>query len=524
MRPLFLFAALNIAVPALLAVPAEEAPSAVDLFSAQATSLQKENLLVKPVTADEVKKLVNAGQKISLADTVPVALKQNLGLLVTQTEHERVRESLEIADAQFDPTLTASSTYNNTGTPYLRSQSRGTYGHSWNNEIALNKKFQTGTTATIYSGFNRQYNTGTFVDPDSRASVGIEIAQPLLKGFGSEINLAAVARAQKNIDQSALNLRENTLDLIYNTEVAYWNLSANYALIFARLSSLRYAELVLEQTKKKRTLKSATKEDILRAEADVASRRVSLVSARQSVQDADDALRKILGQTGSESLEVYQVSSLLDDAGTPMPEFQSWIRQVRAFDIESRIRELEREKADIDIDVARDNDRANLDLILGAEASGRESSPRYAVGGVADRTGYNLSAGLRLSMPVGFRASRAALRQAVRSRESATLAIAQAEQSAMFNARAAWRAEEAARERLDAAKKSLSMQHEAFEAQIAKYNVGACSLTDVISAQDSLDSARLALIQAAYDVAVTRSKVHRLDGRILSDYGFIWQE
>lgn len=127
-------------------------------------------------------------------------------------------------------------------------------------------------------------------------------------------------------------------------------------------------------------------------------------------------------------------------------------------------------------------------------------------------------------MPIGFRAEKAALRQAQRSRESAQISIAQAEQNAMFSARAAWRSDEAARERLDASKTSFRMQYEAFEAQIAKYDVGACSITDVLSAQDNLDSARLDLIQAAYDVATARAKIHRLDGRILSDYGYIWEE
>lgn len=498
--------------------------AADDFLNFQTKKFENKSILAQPVSADEVKKLVRAGTKIELAETIPLALKKNLGLSISRTNHAGTQESLEIAKADFDPTVSVSSNYTNTGTPYLRNQNHGSSTQSWTNEVAVSKKFKTGTEAKVYADFNRQYNVGTEPDPASGAAVGVEISQPLLKNFGSEINLASVVRAQKNITQSSLDLRKTTLDLIHDTELAYWNLSASYALVFARLSSLRYAEFVLEQAKKKRSLKSATKEEVLRAEADVASRRVSLVSAKQSVQDADDALRKLLGQDGTGTFEVYEVAALLNDIQSEMPEFQTWIKQVRAFDIDAQIKQLEREKAELDIKIAENNDKPSLDLVLGAEASGRESSPHYAVGGIVDRSGYNLSAGVRFSMPIGFRAEKAALRQAQRSRESAQISIAQAEQNAMFSARAAWRSEEAARERLDASKTSFRMQYEAFEAQIAKYDVGACSITDVLSAQDNLDSARLDLIQAAYDVATARAKIHRLDGRILSDYGYIWEE
>ena len=47
-------------------------------------------------------------------------------------------------------------------------------------------------------------------------------------------------------------------------------------------------------------------------------------------------------------------------------------------------------------------------------------------------------------------------------------------------------------------------------------------MTDVLSAQDSLDTARLDLIQAALDVVISRAKILRLDGRILQENGFSW--
>ena len=68
------------------------------------------------------------------------------------------------------------------------------------------------------------------------------------------------------------------------------------------------------------------------------------------------------------------------------------------------------------------------------------------------------------------------------------------------------------------------MQQEAYEGQVARYGVGRATMTDVLSAQDSLDTARLDLIQAALDMVTSRAKILRLDGRILEENGFSWNE
>lgn len=486
---------------------------------------ERRRLRLREVSDEDIRKVVRVGKALSLRDAVPMALRENLGIAIARTDKAIMAETPEIQEALFDPEFSFSSVYGNTGNPYWEGQrSKGTSSQSWANRAELSKRFSYGTEATLYGNFNRNYNTTTGASPASGTAFGLEVVQPLMSGFGEEINLAPLVKARKNVAQSALSLRKDTLDLIYEAEVAYWNLSASYALVGARLSSVRYAELLLEQAKERRALKDATKEDVLQAEADLASRRVNLVAARQVVEDRDDALRKLLGEYGETLDGVYEVAKLSADVPEETLAFGDWIVRVREFDIDARIRELEHEKAELDYRVAEDIDRPSLDLVLGAEASGSESSPAKSVSGIVDRTGYDLSAGIQFSVPIGFRQAKAQLRQAALKRGNAKLAVAQAIQDAMFAARSAWRAAEASRERLDSAKLALKMQREAYEGQIARYGVGRATMTDVLSAQDSLDTARLDLIQAALDVVISRAKILRLDGRILQENGFSWNE
>lgn len=485
------------------------------------------------ITAADVAKVVRPGTMLTLNNAIPQALRENLGIATQRVEKSVVEETPVIAEAAFDPKFSFSSNYSTTGsTPYWKSTTNRPSSQSWNNTVELSKKFSYGTEATLYGNFNRGYNlnSGPYA-VDSAVSAGVSISQPLMQGYGEKVNLAPLVKARQNVLKSGLSLRKETLDLIYDTEVAYWNLSASYALVSARLSSLRHAESVLEQVKKKRSLKTgraATLEDVLQAEAEVASRRVSLVSARQSVENCDDAIRKLLGEKGDEDEAfVYRVSELSETAeNEDVRSFGEWIRAVRSFDIDLQIMEIEREQAALNRAVAEDADRPALDLIFGAEVGGRERSPVDAFrGAIGDhRHGYDLSAGIRFSVPIGFRASEAELRQAIKRQRNVEIETAQALQNAMFEARSAWRSLEAARERLSAAQVAFKMQTESFNGQRARYSLGEATLTDVLSSQNSLDTARLEMIQAQLDVAVARAKTARLDGRILSDNGFSWEE
>lgn len=483
------------------------------------------------ITSEDIDKIVHSGTMLNLREAVPVALKNNLGIAVSRIEKSVVEDTPDIAEAAFDPTFSFESTYDTTGsTPYWRQENSSRMSNqSWNNSAEISKKFSYGTEVSVYGRFNRGYNLNgaNSYTADSSVAAGLNITQPLLKGFGETVNLAPLVIARQNVLKSELSLRKTTLDLIYETEVAYWNLSASYALVSARLSSLRYAENVLEQTQKKRALKDATLEEVLQAEAEVASRRVNLVSARQAVENCDDALRKLLGEKGDEAEPIaYRVESLSQTAeNLETRSFGEWISAVRAFDIDLQIQEVNRKQAALNREVAENADKPSLNLIFGAETSGSESSPLDAFRGAAgnDRRGYDLSAGIRFSVPIGFRQSEAELRQAMKRQRSVEIETAQALQNAMFDARSAWRALEAARERLAAAQIALKMQKESFNGQRARYSAGTATLTDVLSSQDSLDAARLDEIQAQLDVAVARAKAERLDGRILSKNGFKWE-
>ncbi|MDR2981903.1 MAG: TolC family protein [Puniceicoccales bacterium] len=463
---------------------------------------------------------------LSLREVADKALLRNLGIAVNRIDTDIVADSIDIAESVFDPTFTAETGWRRSlsAKPTDYSVSRS-INDTWDSSLGISKKFSTGGTVSLATSLGTDWTnpSGIYMSPDNAVAFSIEGRQPLLSGAGRTVNLAPIAQARQNLTKSKLNLRKAVLDLLRDVEVAYWTLSANHALLQLRLSNLESAEALLKQAQARKVAGDGLKQDVLQAEADVASQRVAIINARQSIADAEDNLRLLLSEMNQVDPAPLATVELPQTAPESMPAFARWIPKVRSFDIDAQVRSIEIEQADLDVLVADNADQPSLDLIAGASALGRDRTVGNAYTGVFTRSGYGLNAGVELSIPLGFRESEARLRQARKAREQAFLLQVTTQQQTMFNARSAWRALETSRDRLAATQATVSLKREAYDGERAKYAVGASTMSDVLVAKASFDAAELSNLQSMLDCVVAAAAVARLDGTILSNLGFSWE-
>lgn len=463
---------------------------------------------------------------LTLREAVDLALLRNLGIGVQRVETSVVAETVEIAEAPFDPVLSARSEWQRRLAPRVDGYTNNrAIGDGWENAVSVEKKLSTGGTVNLGGTMDTGWlnPSGTSLDPDNTSGISVSARQPLLSGAGREVNLAPIVQARQNLTKSRLNLRREVLDLLRDTEEAYWTLAAGHALLRLRESSLGSAKHLLEEAKARRTRGVATKQDQLQAEAEVASQQVSLVNARHSIAEAEDRLRFLLSGLEAPELESLQVFPL-PEAVPPAPEkFSLWVTRVRSFDVDAQIRAIEIEQAELDMRVADNADQAGLDLVAGAGLLGRDRAVDDAYAGMFNRSGYNLNAGLQLTLPIGFRESEARLRQAERRREQAWLRMATAQQQTMYEARAAYRLLNTARDRSLATRATVALQQQAYDGEMAKYNAGDATMSDVLQAKASLDLAKLNNLQSLLDCMLASTRVARWDGEILPRLGFSWE-
>lgn len=466
--------------------------------------------------------------RLDLRDSVDQALNQNLGLAIARINPARVREDITIADAAFDPTFTARAGINQNASPLAASTLDGAARPLTENQIygvGVNQRLTTGGLINLNTGINRFTTNSAFstINPDYTSEVSLSVRQPLLRGAGQTVNLAPLALAKSSYQQSVLEVRRRILDTIRDTEIGYWNLSAAYALLELRETSLRLAESLLEENKERLRLGIATRADVLQAEADLASRREEIITAQQTIENNQDQLLSLLGV-----IQFFEDPSIdvepLPTVDPALPAFLAVVENALAQDLDTQIQYEVIEQRRIDRTVAKDNQRPNLDLTVGGALLGRSDDGFSSYSQAYQREGYRWSAGLELSVPWDLRADRARYRQTQRSYQQASIRLAEIQQELMLRLREAWRALAASKERRISAQASLELNAESFERQRALYDAGLASFRDVLEAQRDLDLAKLRHLQATYDIVRAEVQLARLDGRLLARHGFVWED
>jgi outer membrane protein TolC len=460
---------------------------------------------------------------LTLEKAIDRTLLHNLGLTVTRLDALRSLDAVEVSEAVFDPNLAWTNRLSGTS----GTTSGLSAGRFHDSDVALSQKFSWGGTLSVGAGLTRAWKDSGALTTASAYDLGSNVAytQPLLAGGWRAVNLTSLISARQGAYRNRLALRAASLDLIRDAEIAYWSLAGTRKLVALRETSLRSAETFLAQIRAKRSLGDATVLEELQAAADVASQQVAVLNSRQSLDNAEMSLRRLLGQGDATAVEAdLLVVEMPTSAVSAPPAFAPWIRTVADFDFGAAIQLSNIAQSEAVVAQAEQNDHPSLDLSVGGSRYGATGAAGAGVSGGYD--GYRLHSGwsnyaeLRLSFPLGFRESTATLRSAYRARRQAELRLADVRQNLVFSARASWRELEAARSRVEAATSSLELQRQSYEGERARFDAGQSDVLRVLQAQAALDSAQLNWVQSHLDARAASAKVARLDGSLLPRHGF----
>ncbi len=151
---------------------------------------------------------------------------------------------------------------------------------------SLDKRRNNLTTAAIPTPFTAEYITFS----------GVRIIQPLLKGAGMRSVMARARVANIEVRIKHEELRKQTMELVSQAELAYWNLTLFQHLRDLREDSVRIAEKVLEDNRERVKAGKMAETEILEAEVGLALRQSQLAEARQSVVAAGNLVRAFMSE------------------------------------------------------------------------------------------------------------------------------------------------------------------------------------------------------------------------------------
>lgn len=466
-------------------------------------------------------------EALSLQAAIASALEYNLGLRIAAYGPANALDSVEIEAAQFDAAFFGSASLQERQSAAANSTLDSAAAPESENRrarLGVDQRFATGATATVDSSISRSAsNNNAARNPDYGTDVGLSIRQPLLKDAWARVNLAPLARAKVNAERSLFELRSDVLDLVLDTELAYWNLAyarADRALI---ASSLALAENLLEENSERERLGLVTPLEVLQAEAEVLNQQEDIIQAERAIEDAEDLLRRVMGQTdfveaSGDDVFVADLPEVLE-ALRPM---QDVVDDTVLSDVDAKAQERGIEVERINRILAQDATRPDLDLTAGLTYLGRDEDGENAYRGAYNADGYDWNVGLEVRMPWGFREARARVRQADRDFEQATLELYDIKQEKALAARNAWRSASAGLKRIEVTRAAMDLNEEAFRQERARYGSGLVAYRSVLEAQRDFDQAKSNYLRSLIETLRAIVRLSRVDGTLLTRNGLDW--
>jgi outer membrane protein TolC len=466
--------------------------------------------------------------ELPLRAAIASALAHNLDLRIATYAPANALDSVAIEEAQFDPSLftRASLQEGKSAARSSRLDQEGVVPENENRraQVGIDKRFSSGATITLDSSIARSSsNNNAARNPDYGSNVSLSISQPLLKDAWSTVNLAPLARAKVTAERSLFELRSDVLDLVLNTEIAYWNLVYTRADKALTASSLALAENLLEENGERKRLGLVTPLEVLQAEAEFLNQQEAIIQADRAIEDAQDVLRHAMGQTDfMETISGEILVTSLPDKMEPLRPIGDVVKDTVISDVDAKVQERRIEVERINRILAQDETRPDLDLTANVTYLGRDQDGNTAYRGAYNADGYDWTLGLEVRIPWSFRDARARARQAERALEAATLQLYNIKQEKALAARNAWRSASAGFKRIEVTRASVLLNEEAFEQERARYSSGLVPYRSLLEAQRDYDRAKSNYLQSIIETLRATVRLSRVDGTLLARNGLDW--
>ncbi len=456
-----------------------------------------------------------AAPELTLEECIKRALAKNFDLEIGRYNPQIAQDDIAVAKGPYETKLSVTGSVGGVKNP-AGTLSGISSSHTRDVRIGVTQELYTGTTLSASSELDRtSTNPALTLNPAYDADVTLGIRQSLLRGFGYGVGHALVERAKIGLDRANLDYKAQALDVIQATENAYFDLAYVREQLTVRNFSLALAQRLYDEAQTRRQTGVATDLDVLTGEVGVANARRGVILAEQQVKDSQDALLALIGQF---ELDAPVGTVHFNEISDATPVFASSFDMAKKNQPDFLSSEAAIEQYKLDLRLAKDAAKPDLSVggAVGLNGSDRNTSDAY--GNAFDRESNSWQVDVAFNYSLGRGADRARQRQslAVLNREQTRLR--QIEQNIAVQVRAAVRSVEANLESVKIATLASSLSQKQYELEKARFDAGLSTSRRVLEAQDDLETARIAELQAKVALHTSITALHRLEGSSLQRY------
>lgn len=461
-------------------------------------------------------------------------LSQNPGLKAYRVDQLQASEEVTVQAARFDLELYATGTQSGSRSLVADQTFSGAIHSELSRaEIGLRKSFASGLSSTLAVASERGETDNGSLDPYYASYLKLDLQQPLLRNSGRDINSTDLQISRIQLQQSQALFLDQARSLSLQIELSF------YELLKARQTELlreQSRQLVLELLQANRLRLDAgviPVTEVQEAETALAGRDLQLALARKNSDLVVHQLDGLLNDRIAEKFrwDVNQLNSLLKKP-VPGPEFSTLYQQALARRADLRQLTDQQESLALRREYLINQVRPNLDLVASLAVNGLageeqsdnvqqpfESGYLDSYQGMANGDGYQWSAGLSFSYPLGNRAARARAEQARLAERQIEYRKRELERAIETELRQ--RLAELIRtgEQFAIAERFQSLAETSFEQEQRRLEEGLSDTFRVLIFQGDMIDARIERLAALIEYHKSQARLHQVLGTNLERHG-----
>jgi outer membrane protein len=446
-----------------------------------------------------------------------------------------------------DPTIQGLMRFQHQTTPQTSGFLTGTnsYIQSLNfGQFTYNQAWLSGTSLAIgYSGtaVNANNRSADF-NPSVQGSLTLQLTQHLLQGFGWAVNSRQIHIARNQREISDLVFKQQVITTVTAVVNLYWDLVAFNEDVRVKEQALAASQRLYNNNKKQVEVGTLAPIEIVRAEAEVASREQDLTVSQTQLLQQETILKNALSRNGVASPSVAEARIVpTDHMEVPSVEPIQPLQDMTANALRARP-ELSQNRIQIeDSRIGIKGDRSallpTLDLVALANNNGLAGTPNalpnvipgvphsnnpFFIGGagtllsqVLSRNFPDYGIGFNLNIPLRNRAAQADMIADELTLRQQQIALQQLENQIRVEVQNAVIGVQQARARYMSAQKARILQEQTVDAEHKKFDVGASTIYNVILTERDLLTAQSNEVAALAAYSKARVELDRATGETL---------
>ena len=425
-----------------------------------------------------------SAQQMTLSDAVRIALDQNVNVRQAENNVQAAQSSVLAAYGLYLPTLSASGSW-------TRQQT----------ERPASTQFIAGIPIPVpaTSTTNSFYNTG------------LSVGYTIFDGFNREANFNRAVSNSTATEQQAARTRQQ---IVFQVQSGYFNVLRTEQLVKVAEENLKRDQRQLDRITESNRVGSLSLADVYRQQSVVANDELGLISAQNNFDKAKADLLALIGADPNANVTIADPGIATD---IPQAEFDSVsvvaskYVQIRKQAIESR---PDYQAATESLDAAESGVTAawsryfpSINASAGYSLSATEFSQ------LKDQKGINWGISIRWSLFDGFQTNQN-IQNAQAGRRNAELTLLQTERNISVDVKKALLDLEAARKQYDASEKSLLSATQDRKVAEERYNLGAGTLLDLLTANAGYVNSQASLVNATYNYITARKNLEYATGQL----------